>query len=291
MPLGGLSQFISDQDTRLRLGIYGKPGAGKTWFLGWLPNVVIFDTDRGAEGLKNHPMLKRIGHVPLYKEDFLAGKFNPYEDFTAYLKDAIGKQGDFAPGGKFGNAKSLALDGFTMLAELFADEIGKQRGADPDTTKWSYDEWGFLKKRLGAIADLLKEASKFYNVAATFWIEWVQDRNENPGQTQTNKDGSAKPNPELYRPAPQVMGGFKSAIEYLFNELYYIRAVDVSGNNRERYVHTIPYKKYNAKTRLEADIPAQIKLEENCYKQLSQYWGHTYQGILKAEEVPKEHGK
>jgi hypothetical protein len=221
-------RYVDDMFTKtdkVRVLTYGLSGMGKTKFCGTFPKPFLISTDRGLRTLKalHRPGLEIKNDRHLYRR------------IIDILIDARDKSGPFAEGGQLADVETIALDGYTELANVLiynAVAYGA-KPRKPEENKPEFDEWNTLKVQLQTITRLSQDIPM--NFVATCIAR--QDKDELSGG---------------YLIMPDIQGSFRSEIQAKFDEVYYFTARHERVNNIDQTIYeakTKPGRNYVAKSR------------------------------------------
>ena len=234
---------VQQYDTRTTRGrrelIYGDMGSGKTWYMGTAPGLFVVDADHGENS-----KLQSQG-IPFISLD----DNPPYRKLLGFLTDLLGARDIFDPnGGPQAEIKTLGIDSWTKLNELFLFEICKADGLDLADSKPNWDHYMKLKSRQIIIVKILDDIStkRGINIIVTALPQLTGDDQEKmtkkaTDQVYTSVDGT-----------PNLVGAYKKLIGAAFDEVYYLEATTKLGANGTEVVRTLytsPHGVWQAKTR------------------------------------------
>lgn len=220
-----IQSYVGTESAKhFRALVYGAAGSGKTTFAGTFPKPLFIDTDRGMRSLGNAADVKMIR---------LSGDGGAFQTCYTLLNDARLKRDAFAPGGPLADRQTIVIDGISSLAdEYLLREIMRENKRDPLTEKAQFDDYGRLKMELIQLGNIIKDVSDHYNVVVTALVD--EEKDELTGALEGK---------------PLMTGKYRDLIGGVFDEEYYIEAVDAGGT--PKYIlHASKFKWYEAKTRL-----------------------------------------
>jgi AAA domain len=114
--------------------LYGPPKSGKTYFLGQIPGILIFDCEGNTSSIK--------GSVPVVKLESQADINSMLTAVKAFSKTT---DDTFHIGGhKISNVKALAIDTLDALSRLMMADILKLTGKEIP----KFDEWNLVTNRV-----------------------------------------------------------------------------------------------------------------------------------------------
>ena len=182
-----------------RILLIGEYGVGKTRFCG-IPGAFFLDFDDGMTTL-----LDKQGNPPPHVP-FRKGDNSVYENVMSILEDLRSKSGPFAKDQKLGSTRLLVIDGVTMMAKVFLEEICQtalKPGQDIADFKPTYDEWGLLVRRMETVISTAKTVP--YHLIVTARVKSEVD------ELTKQLVGSI-----------DILGSYRNQIGYEFNEVYLV---------------------------------------------------------------------
>lgn len=212
----------SDEETNrnVRCLSYGDPGTGKTTFACTFPRPIIVNTDDGSKAVEHK-------HVPVIN---VAGdpRDRTFDLIIKLFQQAKKREDMFslddAP-------RTIVVDGYTTLTQTLKNRIMKESGKDPIRDRADFDVWGMLLQQLTAITEESRKLPQ--NVVFTCW-------------TTTEKDDLTGEILGL----PNIQGSFRRLVTGHFDEVYY-HEVKTSGESATYRLHTRPYRRWTAKSRMQ----------------------------------------
>jgi hypothetical protein len=223
-----MSDFWTDRTTysdqssgsTIRCLSYGEPGTGKTTFACTFPKPIIVNTDDGAKAVEHkHIPIINVAGDPRDRTFELILKL-----FTQAKRTEDIFSSDDAP-------QTIIIDGYTTLAQTLKNRIMKETGKDPIKDKADFDVWGALLQQL---TTLTEESRKLpVNVVFTCWS--TTEKDELTGEILG---------------IPNIQGSFRRLVAGHFDEVYY-HEVKSSGDNAIYRLHTRPYRRWTAKSRIQ----------------------------------------
>ncbi len=209
------------EDTFLRVLLYGNMGSGKTHLLGTFPGLFIIDSDHGLL------TLKRMGvHYQRFPLGPMDTCFKTVWDILLSIK---AKKGPFAPGEKWGDIQTLAIDSSTKLSKFILDESMRSSNKNPMDDKADFTDWGRVRSRLENIGRQTQVLPCNVVVTAMAQVE----KNEVTG---------------AFVGGPMLDGKYRDIIGGDFDEVYYLEAV--AGKTPTYRCHFRKTQWYDAKSRL-----------------------------------------
>lgn len=209
-------QMNSISDPKVSAFMWGKPGTGKTHFIGTFPKPYVLDTDGGLLTLIGKDAIGFTTEMDM----------NVYETFINIIQDAKMKQGPFAPGGGLEDRETIAIDSFSQLSAILFEQIMEE---NPKDTRAAY---GFLLKRMTTLTSLFKELKLYgYHIVGT--------------AGESNKENSLTGQME---PVPNIAGSFRDFIAHLFDLSLWTEVVTRNGVPKY-YAYSLSERQHAAKER------------------------------------------
>lgn len=209
-------------DKKLNILTWGRPGSGKTWFMGTAPKPFIIAAEDGVLTLHE----KEIDYVLLDPEEKV------YDTVMIYIDDARKKLGVFE------DIETICVDSLWKLNQMLLDEIIEEAGRE----KAERDDWGMLLTRISKIMSNLL-AMDYHCITSV---------GEQIKEDAMNTD---KKNP-LMLPEFNMSGSYKSQVAYEFDFNLYFEQKP-RGARVDYMAYPLPHDKRNAKSRVK--LPNEMK--------------------------------
>ena len=168
--MGFLLKRTSGDDfpDNLKILLSGSPKAGKTSFLGTIPNIIVADTEPHANNLQSIAHL----NVPYLA---ISGTSDLQQLLMVLRDDALRKQ--VADQAGMPKVEAVAIDTLDTLQEI----MKRERLQEQRRTQFQRDDWGWLKEEM---TNLVKEFTSLpMHVIFTVHTKSTQVGDENEGKT------------------------------------------------------------------------------------------------------------
>ncbi len=207
----GMRRTDNVADKRLNILLWGKPGTGKTRFMGTCPNPWVLASEDGVLTLHNET-------IPYY---LLNPEEKVYDTVMQMIDDARKKIGVFE------TVDTICIDSVWKLNQMLLDEIQDERGNE----KAQRDDWGTLLSRMSKIFSAILAMD--YHVVASV------------GEKTKIDDLSEELKPEF-----NMAGSYKDQIAYEFDFNIFMEK-KTRGVRTEWIAHALDHDKRNAKSRVD----------------------------------------
>ena len=202
--------FYNDPSVQsIRLLLYGATGAGKTKLASTFPNPLFIDTDKGGKTLKK----LKIPNVKLTRGN------KTYDELMDILHKIKEKEAPF----NF-PIDTVVFDSFTSLAKFLIVDILKyprilgKVSKEITKAKVEWDDYTVLSAELETIMKYIQDMG--LHIVGTCGDKLEKD--EVTG---------------AFIGLPDILGGFRNAIGYEFDEMYYMEVRKKSENSVEYITH------------------------------------------------------
>lgn len=200
------------ENIRVHVLAWGMAGSGKTHLIGTAPKPFVIAPEKGLLTLHRDdiPYIEIDDDMAIY-------------DAVMTIFDSIEKR-DPSLGVDFDKVETLAIDSLWKLAQMIKEEID-------ETAKDSYKAWDMLATRMNKIVS--KSQSLGFHTIATSGEAVKADKMDE----------------SLMLPVPNMQGGFRDQVMYLYDINLYMKEI-VRGRNRTWKAYTRPENKRTAKSRV-----------------------------------------
>lgn len=197
-------------DKRLNILLWGRPGTGKTLFMGTAPKPFIIASEDGVLTLHD----KEIPYYVLSPEEKV------FDTVMQIIDDARKSIGVFE------DINTICVDSVWKLNRMILEEIMEESGV----TKAQHDQWGELLSRMSKIFSTL--LSMDYHVIASVGEQVREDKMT-----------------EELKPVFNMSGSYKDQIAYEFDFNIFLEK-KAKGSRVEFLAHALDHDKRNAKSRV-----------------------------------------